>query len=693
VSALPKRYLFRTEAQWRDGIIAGGLLSGTGLGAAPRPAAAPVRIWEGDAGAPAATAAGELYWRDGAGALHWLSDADPPQLCSVPAGPFAAAARLAVTEARLWAAGPGLTMLDRRSLQPVADIDPGGTLRDIAAAHRRAIAALLANGGNPRLERIDERRRRTTISLPPLEPATFLVVRIGDRWVFGEPTRLRWAPTAPGGSWMDLPLSSLGHGDALRLRLLAALAPTGLALVCGNGPTARLVVLNVDGALIDDQPIGEALGEVHGIAGRSDSVWLATATGLWRWDLVPGGGVGESFFTTPALRSPLERDRGWLRAEIVAALPPGATISCRVGSTSDPGLAARAQAVISDPGLAPPAKTAGLDALLSWGPERTIAVGADAPNATTQGDAPSRWVLPLHDIGDEFLWLRLHVAEGTGAGGVAVSSLAVLYPQLTLMQRLPAIYRAAPTAHLRGLVALLDVFAQGLDRRIATLGRLVDPATAPDDWLDILAAWIGLPWDASLPAATRRAMLAAAPDLLAKRGTAAGLLKLLGVLLPDRPIRIEDAAALSPALLPHPGDGGPAMPMVLLGRPQDATRLNVAILGKTRLRPCGAADDPLAGLASWLRISLSATEDERKALAAPLAGLLAAYVPAGLRPLLRWHSWPPDGTGRTLDADFALQGPQPGLLGAAPRLGDIVLGGTGPSLRAGIELSGSERLL
>jgi phage tail-like protein len=138
------------------------------------------------------------------------------------------------------------------------------------------------------------------------------------------------------------------------------------------------------------------------------------------------------------------------------------------------------------------------------------------------------------------------------------------------MQRLPAIYRAAPSAHLRGLVALLDVMAQGLDRRIATLGELLDAASTPDDWLNFLASWLGLPWEPGLPAALRRALLEAAPDLLAKRGTAAGIRRLIGVLLPEAAYPTPLTCA-GPAEPPGEGHGNaecPARPQAGRDAPQ-----------------------------------------------------------------------------------------------------------------------------
>jgi len=116
------------------------------------------------------------------------------------------------------------------------------------------------------------------------------------------------------------------------------------------------------------------------------------------------------------------------------------------------------------------------------------------------------------------------------------------------------------------------------------------------------------------------------------------------------------------------------------------------VLGRTRLRDCGPDDDPLLRLSGWVVVDVSATSAERTALAGPLARLLAGYVPAGLTPVLRWHLWP-SGAGRRLDEDLDLVGEPPGLLGRDIRLGGIMLSGTGPSLRRGLDLSDDERLL
>jgi hypothetical protein len=98
-------------------------------------------------------------------------------------------------------------------------------------------------------------------------------------------------------------------------------------------------------------------------------------------------------------------------------------------------------------------------------------------------------------------------------------------------------------------------------------------------------------------------------------------------------------------------------------------------------------------MAGWLVIEVSATSAEKSSLGDAIARLVAAYVPAGITPLLRWSTWPAGGAGRRLDEDLTLQANQPGVLGQDIRLGGITLGGTGPALRDGIDFSDNDRLL
>jgi phage tail-like protein len=83
----------------------------------------------------------------------------------------------------------------------------------------------------------------------------------------------------------------------------------------------------------------------------------------------------------------------------------------------------------------------------------------------------------------------------------------------------------------------LQRFTAGFDDLLvpflATLDSLhgyVDPALAPEDFLDWLAGWVGLDLDPRWPLDVRRALLGRAAEVQDARGTVAGLRAELGLL-------------------------------------------------------------------------------------------------------------------------------------------------------------------
>jgi phage tail-like protein len=98
-----------------------------------------------------------------------------------------------------------------------------------------------------------------------------------------------------------------------------------------------------------------------------------------------------------------------------------------------------------------------------------------------------------------------------------------------LIDSLPGIYQEDDVAR-----SLTGVFDDALAPVLSTLDNFpayLDPALAPDDFLDWLASWVGILPDETWPVERRRAIVALAVQLHRRRGTAAGLamhIRLLG---------------------------------------------------------------------------------------------------------------------------------------------------------------------
>ncbi len=103
----------------------------------------------------------------------------------------------------------------------------------------------------------------------------------------------------------------------------------------------------------------------------------------------------------------------------------------------------------------------------------------------------------------------------------------LLPEQSRYLQYLPPIY--SQQAFLgRFLMAFEEIFTP-IEQAVDNFDLYLDPATAPEFFLDRLAAWLGTVLDERWPAEKRRAVLAEATSLYRQRGTRRGLSRCLEI--------------------------------------------------------------------------------------------------------------------------------------------------------------------
>ncbi|MBN1643169.1 MAG: FHA domain-containing protein [Anaerolineae bacterium] len=93
------------------------------------------------------------------------------------------------------------------------------------------------------------------------------------------------------------------------------------------------------------------------------------------------------------------------------------------------------------------------------------------------------------------------------------------------LQYLPYIYSEHPFLG-RYLLLFEDLFGP-MDQAIAHFYLYLDPRTAPESFLSVLAGWLGLVLDDRWPAERRRAILRSAVEMYDYRGTKKGMIQLL----------------------------------------------------------------------------------------------------------------------------------------------------------------------
>jgi phage tail-like protein len=108
----------------------------------------------------------------------------------------------------------------------------------------------------------------------------------------------------------------------------------------------------------------------------------------------------------------------------------------------------------------------------------------------------------------------------------------------SLLQYLPAIYAEDPFMHQ--FLRIFEAIWAPLDRQVDQLHAYFSPQLTPPELLPWLGGWLDLVLDENWPEARRRALIARAADLYARRGTAGALRDYLHLYLGVAPQIQED---------------------------------------------------------------------------------------------------------------------------------------------------------
>lgn len=648
MNALDRRgYFFETAGQLGACVIASSEPAASGLRPlAPfAPSAEPAYTGAG-ALAPAATREGEILWCDSAGTLHRTRPGD--ELVETFPAPvaIAQATRIVVAGDTIWAAvlhAPDVEAFDARTLSRRFVVDlPENEVIDIAA-DGQGITVLVENCGCPFVVPVDcNGHVGARVALEGLDGALGFT-RVGDRFaVLSIEARRLFGYPKQGGSplWrVSLPV----HAPCFRANAIGGDGRSRVLVAGHDEPPGdgrmHVLVFDRDAVRVGDVPLAEtatAITATHDmlVAGGSRGLYL-----MARAATVPDATPEVSAVVmTPVLEAPEVSDgRRWLRVEADGVLPIGTTLEMRWGTTDDAVVAAQIASILGDDARPAAERIAAIRAREALWHLPVLIRGSDV--------GPVLAAAPLHDIHDRYVWIMVTLSAGAGAAIPSLVGMRVLYPGRTLMEYLPSIYQRQEVRardFLRALVGVLETTTQDLDARIAQLGALINPASAPDPWLDYVARWLGLPWDDALSPEQKRALVTRAEDLAKARGTRSGLQVFLDAIVANTTARyrLRDLTVdYGLAMVGGSACEGTPLPALLGGAPRDSARLGTrARLGVMRL-PCnGTEEDATSRFLGRVHVDIAADAVLRARWQPWLATLIKELLPVNATLCLRWLS-------------------------------------------------------
>jgi phage tail-like protein len=237
-----------------------------------------------------------------------------------------------------------------------------------------------------------------------------------------------------------------------------------------------------------------------------------------------------------------------------------------------------------------------------------------------------------------FLTARV-VLSGEAAATPVLRRIRLDFPRSTSADLLPAAFRQDPAADdfTERFLSLFDATMADIDRVIERYPALLAAEGVPDAALPWLAGLLGLSFESGWDAATRRKLVAAAPNLYRRRGTPGALCEAIGIVFGVTPV-IDELAGdrhWAPVRATATPAGARGLGSVrLFGRSSSRFRLDGSKLGTTPLRAFGDPDtDPLTEHAHRFRVLLPAgtgTVDEEA-----LRRLVVRQAPAHTRGSVR----------------------------------------------------------
>jgi phage tail-like protein len=336
----------------------------------------------------------------------------------------------------------------------------------------------------------------------------------------------------------------------------------------------------------------------------------------------------------------------WHRVRVDAVIPKGTTLQVSVATAEDANAPAQ--------GVNVP----------EW-----AAFPAGTPHPGDWQDAdPAETDFLVRTAAGRHIYVRARLT-GDGTATPILRRIRIDFPRLTSLDLLPLIYREEPDAEefTERFLSIFDASVEDVDRVIERSPALLDPAGIPAEILPWLGTFFDVVMERKWGVAQRRAILHAVPELYQRRGTLAGLQKVIEVVFGVK-AHIEE-------LGPTRNWGSTGKTTVLgavrlFSRSRARMRLGTSQVGRAPLRSYGNPDrDPDSVNAFQIRVATPRIGAFGEVEAGELRRLVEAQKPAHVAAsVVRTGGLPVLGNSVSVGIDTLLVSLPKPILGSNVRL-------------------------
>lgn len=293
----------------------------------------------------------------------------------------------------------------------------------------------------------------------------------------------------------------------------------------GDEKAGCIYQFDADGSYIGKITISDNIESIQGLAiDLKGNLYVSSNKGIALLGIEKRFTKEQGIYYSKTLDSGIHECQ-WHRLAFKADIPEKTVVEVYYYSNDNDELKIKIDKVLSDTSKSTQQKKDLIDSLIpSWiGPEKNP---ADMLFKKKTG---------------RYLWLKLVLSTFDDKVRPSVKQIKVLYPRISYLRYLPAIYQEDPVSKefLERFLSVFESVFYDLETDISQVFRYFDPDTVPQNFLSWLSSWLNMALEEDWLEGKKRQFIKEASTLYKQKGTPGGIRRLLEIYTEKTPIILE----------------------------------------------------------------------------------------------------------------------------------------------------------